>query len=70
MAKMLDLTECDKNKLYSTLSHSNYINHPAFRDIKKHLIAMENLKSKFEIEEIFGYSDKLIRSIIYNALGF
>jgi len=36
--KMLNLSECDLNKLYSMLSHSHYINHPAFENIKHHLI--------------------------------
>ena len=53
---MLDLNECDFNKLYSILSHYHYINHPAFQNIKHHLINMEKTKLKFEIEEILGYS--------------
>jgi hypothetical protein len=58
--KMLDLSECDLNKLYSMLSHSHYINHPAFYNIKEHLIKMENTNSKFEIEEILGISPEFI----------
>ena len=61
---MLDLSECDLNKLYSILSHSHYINHPAFQNIKHHLINMENTKSKFEIEEILGNSNDLIHNIL------
>ena len=62
--KMLDLSECDLNKLYSMLSHSHYINHPAFYNIKEHLIKMENTNSKFEIEEILGLSPEFIYNIL------